>query len=260
MLESLEGRDVPSATVMAPALNPALAAPLAPVVNQVSSILPITINSVAVNNGSLVANASLGGTNFQIPLTLTTTQAADSTPILHLQLAPIHLNLLGLKVDTSPICLDITAQSGPGNLLGNLLTNVAHLLDQGTPLSQVLGNLSSTDLNTLTTGLTSLLNGTFQQLTSLTTATSGASVSSSGTTNILHLSVGPLDLNLLGLQVHLDNCNNGPVTVDISAQSGPGNLLGNLLGGLSHLLDSQSNTAALVQKLDHIAHQILNVI
>ena len=32
--------------------------------------------------------------------------------------------------------------------------------------------------------------------------------------NILHLALGPVDLNLLGLQVGLDNCHNGPVTVD----------------------------------------------
>jgi hypothetical protein len=48
----------------------------------------------------------------------------SSTPILDLDINPIHLNLLGLNVQTSAICLDITAQSGSGNLLGNLLGNV----------------------------------------------------------------------------------------------------------------------------------------
>jgi hypothetical protein len=46
----------------------------------------------------------------------------------------------------------------------------------------------------------------------------------SGTCDILHLTLGPLDLNLLGLMVHLDR-----VVLDITAQSGPGQLLGNLL-------------------------------
>jgi hypothetical protein len=40
--------------------------------------------------------------------------------------------------------LDITAQSGPGNLLGNLLCSVAHLLDSnaaGQGLASLLNNL-----------------------------------------------------------------------------------------------------------------------
>src|SRR5207248_2270473 len=138
-----------------------------------------------------------------------------------------------LKVDTSDICLRITAQSGSGNLLGNVLGGVAHLLDQGLDLNQLLGGLTTGQLGTLTNGITGLLNGALGAIGSTTNAaTGGASASTAGATQILHLALGPVDLNLLGLAVHLDNCNNGPVTVDITAQSGPGNLLGNLLGGL----------------------------
>jgi hypothetical protein len=46
---------------------------------------------------------------------------------------------------------------------------------------------------------------------------------------VLHLELGPLDLTLLGLNVILDDCDGGPVVVDINAQRGSGNLLGNLL-------------------------------
>jgi len=162
--------------------------------------------------------------------------------------------VLGLKVDTSDICLSITAQSGPGNLLGNLLGDVSHLLDQGLNLNQLLNSLTTTQQSTLTTGVNDLLNGAFSAIGSTTNAaTGGASIASTGTTQILHLSLGPVDLNLLGLNVHLDNCNNGPVTVDITAQSGSGNLLGNLLGGLAHLLDGNANNGALLNKLDKIA-------
>jgi len=59
------------------------------------------------------------------PVTVT----AQECEILHLDLGPLDLNLLGLKIDLSEIVLDITAVPGPGALLGNLLCDVAHLLD-----------------------------------------------------------------------------------------------------------------------------------
>lgn len=50
--------------------------------------------------------------------------------ILFLDLGPLFLDVLGLQIDLSRITLDITAVAGPGNLLGNLLCAVAHLLDR----------------------------------------------------------------------------------------------------------------------------------
>ena len=68
------------------------------------------------------------------------TSARASCTILHLVLAPLDLNLLGLMVHLDRVVLDITAVSGQGNLLGNLLCAVAHLLDGG--LAGLLGQLS----------------------------------------------------------------------------------------------------------------------
>jgi|SRR3954447_14157805 len=62
--------------------------------------------------------------------------------ILNLVLGPLHLNLLGLVIDLNQVILNITAQPGDGNLLGNLLCAVAGLLD-GTPLSGLLGQIST---------------------------------------------------------------------------------------------------------------------
>jgi hypothetical protein len=75
-------------------------------------------------------------------------------------------------------------------------------------------------------------------------------------TNVLHLSLGPVNLNLLGLMVTLDNCANGPVTVDITAQPGPGNLLGNLISDLAHLLDNNAGLGPLDRLLRVIAHDL----
>jgi hypothetical protein len=143
----LEGRVVLPHTAVAPALAPALISSVAPVVQQASSLLPITVNSVNItgvaNNAlQLVANATAGSQSFQIPLTLTNTTPNATTPILDLHLNAIHLNLLGLQVDTSNICLQINAQSGPGNLLGNVLTDVAHLLDSNANTQALLNKLN----------------------------------------------------------------------------------------------------------------------
>jgi len=244
-LEGFEDRTVPSA----PAMGPALAAPAAV---GAASLFPINVTGVTYDavNGVLQVAGTIGNQAFTTTGTLTASPSSSTTtPILHLQLNEIHLDVLGLKVDTSKICLDITATSGPGNLLGNLLGGVANALNGGLPLGSVLGGLSAADLGTVTSGLTGLLNGALGGLGS-PSAVSGAS------TSILHLSLGPVDLTLLGLGVHLDNCANGPVTVDISAQAGAGKLLGNLLTSVSHLLDSPAAGGELSNALNRVAGEI----
>jgi hypothetical protein len=62
---------------------------------------------------------------------------SGSCEILHLELGPLDLDLLGLEVHLDQVVLDITAQSGPGNLLGNLLCAVAGLLDRDGPLEGI---------------------------------------------------------------------------------------------------------------------------
>jgi len=69
--------------------------------------------------------------------------------------------------------------------------------------------------------------------------------------SILNLTLGPLDLNLLGLVVHLDT-----VHLTIDAQPGSGNLLGNLLCAVVHLLD-QTPTTALLNTITNLLNQIL---
>lgn len=78
----------------------------------------------------------------------------DVCPILHLELGPLDLNLLGLRVELNQVVLDITAIPGPGNLLGNLLCAIAGLLDDA-DLGGVLGNL----LQNLIDALIRLLEG-----------------------------------------------------------------------------------------------------
>lgn len=106
-----------------------------------------TITDISVVDGVLTATGTITGTvatvggavievvnaPFTAPL-----QVIDATcEILTLDIGAIHLDLLGLVVDTTPIGVDITAVSAPGNLLGNLLCAVAHLLDGNASLNAI---------------------------------------------------------------------------------------------------------------------------
>ena len=76
---------------------------------------------------------------------------AANCPILHLVLGPLNLNLLGLRVHLNQVVLNITAQSGPGNLLGNLLCGVANLLNQNSVVSNELASLLNIVQNLVST-------------------------------------------------------------------------------------------------------------
>ncbi|HKU69010.1 MAG TPA: hypothetical protein VJP85_14665 [Candidatus Baltobacteraceae bacterium] len=69
----------------------------------------------------------------QIPVT----SVDPSCTILTLTLGPLDLNLLGLMVHLNQVVLTITAQQGPGNLLGNLLCAITNLLNGGAPLTSI---------------------------------------------------------------------------------------------------------------------------
>jgi hypothetical protein len=129
----------------------AIAAPPAPDINDIGlsgvtdAGVPFTgtfdLDRIRVQDGALVAVGTLTGTlgttavdaqTVALPL-----QVTGTCDILHLTLGPLDLDLLGLVVHLDEVVLDITAESGPGNLLGNLLCAVAGLLDNNAPLNSI---------------------------------------------------------------------------------------------------------------------------
>jgi hypothetical protein len=120
----------------------------------------VTVKWVKVSKGKLVAVGTFkGAVTNEAGIAKRATQAvtlpvdvaatADSCPILNLVLGPLDLNLLGLVVHLDKVVLDITAEPGPGNLLGNLLCAVAGLLDGNTGLNGLLNQLVAAFLNQL---------------------------------------------------------------------------------------------------------------
>jgi hypothetical protein len=81
----------------------------------------------------------------------------------------------------------------------------------------------------------------------------GPSAASARTCGILNLVLGPLDLNLLGLTVHLDR-----VVLNVNAVSGAGNLLGNLLCAVAGLLDG--GLGGLLGQVQALLNQILGAL
>ena len=117
------------------------------------------IQQFANQNGNLVAIGTLVGTLTNAAGTVTTivinnvtatvTAASGSCTILSLTLGPLHLDLLGLVIDLNQINLTITAQPGPGNLLGNLLCDIANLLNSNGGLLTSITNLLNQILGAL---------------------------------------------------------------------------------------------------------------
>ena len=116
--------------------------------NGVSGTLSGTVPKFSHNTGHVLADLSFtrftskNGVVTPLPhaitrnLPVTNAGTKKVCQILNLTLGPLHLNLLGLVVNLNQVHLRITAVSGPGNLLGNLLCAVAHLLDGSAPVAK----------------------------------------------------------------------------------------------------------------------------
>jgi hypothetical protein len=82
----------------------------------------------------------------------------------------------------------------------------------------------------------------------------GLSLKRAAACNVLNLVLGPLDLNILGLRIQLNQ-----VRLDITAVPGAGNLLGNLLCAVAGLLDG-GPLAGLLGQLRGLLNQILGLL
>jgi hypothetical protein len=102
------------------------------------------LQAVGTLSGTITdATGAVVGTVTNMPVTLPVAAASGTCQVLNLTLGPLDLNLLGLMVHLNQVVLNITAQSGPGNLLGNLLCGVAHLLDSNGSANGLAGLLNN---------------------------------------------------------------------------------------------------------------------
>src|SRR4051794_2465570 len=151
MAASVVGFTAAGASAARPA-TPALSVPITAAQSGGALAGVFKIAGFALNDaGQLVANGTFTGTLTNAdgvqsltdsPVSTVVSPAASGSgcQILDLVLGPLHLNVLGLVVGLNQVHLNIPAQPGPGNLLGNLLCSVAHLLD-GSGANPAIQNL-----------------------------------------------------------------------------------------------------------------------
>ena len=201
----------------------------------------------------------------------------ESVTILDVSLGPVDLDLLGLRVDLQRVALRVTATAGEGQVLGNLLTELilsdptAAADAVSGPLNRALGSAfaggdgvmgalpiessladfdEGIDYDALVGG-SSLLGRTSpfsdapvggdQSFIAASPApadiggevTGGRQIELPDEVRVLSLEIDKLDLYVLGLRVETL----APVDLSVTAQAGPGRLLGNLFVGISSLLD-----------------------
>jgi hypothetical protein len=149
---SFSGAGVASAAPSAPAAAPvtALATPITGTGDNGSFAGTFTPTRFSTQNGNLMATGVLTGTVSDLSgatvgtvtrtVSMPVAVAAATCQVLNLVLGPLHLDLLGLVIDLNQVHLLITAVQAPGNLLGNLLCAITHLLD-GTPAAGGLAAL-----------------------------------------------------------------------------------------------------------------------
>ena len=122
-----------------------------------------------------------------------------------------------------PVTLPVTGTLPGGGTFTGAITDLAFSLNQAGDL--VLSGVLNGTATSATGTVTQIANQAFSVVAGLVNP-------GGGKCDILFLDLGPIFLDLLGLQVDLSQ-----IVLDIDAVPGPGNLLGNLLCALVRLLD-----------------------
>ncbi len=206
--------------------------------NVLGSVVSL-LNSTSLNVGGV--NTSSGS------FSSAPTNAAATTPVLDLFVAPVHLNLLGALVDTSPIHLQILAHSGSGLILGNVVADLANLFNPPLP--------STLNLDDINARLVNLLNDLNSQISIPAAPVSPVTIQA-GSNQVLALTLAPINVNLLGLVLKTTQ-----IQVNVDANPGNGNLLGNVLTTLLNTLGATpQNLTALSNNLSAILAKVIGVL
>ena len=168
--------------------------------------------------------------------------------MLTLHVAPVHLDLLGAVVDTTPIDLSIVAHSGTGLVLGNLITDLSNLFNP--PLPDKL------TIDTINTALENLLGEVNAQIPNIGSSPTTTPTLPANGEQIVSLTLAPINLNLLGLMLQTSQ-----IQVNANAITGNGELLGNVLTTLLNTLGATpQNLTTLSNDLNALLGKAIGVL
>ncbi|HWG42941.1 MAG TPA: hypothetical protein VN688_09160 [Gemmataceae bacterium] len=158
--------------------------------------------------------------------------SGQGSELVTLNLNPLNVNLLGLQLHTDPIQVNISAQQGQAELLGNLLGDTANLLNLPA-VNNAVNNVLGSVVTLANSGTLSVsgLDTTSGPLSTPNANTSSPNQTTS-TTPVLDLYVAPVTLNLLGAVV-----TTSPIHLTLTAQAGQSQVLGNTLTDLANLFN-----------------------
>ena len=101
------------------------------------------VNKVVTTTATLKKGDQVSSTSSPYQFASSMYHFTATCGILLLDLGPLHLDLLGLVVDLNEVILNITAESGANNLLGNLLCALTGLLDLPGTIAAIASILDS---------------------------------------------------------------------------------------------------------------------
>jgi hypothetical protein len=172
----------------------------------------------------------------------------STTEVLDVFVAPVHLDLLGAVVDTSPIHLTIKAHAGEGLVLGNVVSALSDVFNP--PLPDTL------DLDFINGRLAQLIQQLNEHIPGITPSPTVITPAPEGSERILQLTLAPINLNLLGLVLKTSQ-----IQVNADAQTGDGRLLGNVLTTLLNTLGATpENLNALNNNLNALLAKVVGVL
>jgi hypothetical protein len=175
-----------------------------------------SLNATGVITGTLRSGTQVKRDSAPVRFSVAASRSGRRCNILTLNLQQLHLDLLGARVDTSAINLELYATRGA--ILGNLFCAVAH--------ARIVLPRAAAAMNRR-------LGGHALRVMAARATAQAAQAQPAGSCQVLDLILGPLHLNLLGLNVDLyGKTKSDPVEVKITAQPGHG-LLGDVLCSLA---------------------------
>jgi hypothetical protein len=176
-----------------------------------------SLNAAGTITGTLKNGSQVKTDSAPVRFRVAASRSGTRCNILTLNLQQLHLNLLGARVDTSAINLELYAQKG--RILGNLFCAVTH--------ARIRFPRAAAAMNRKLHGRA------LRVMAAHSTAQAAQATPQQATCQVLDVILGPLHLDLLGLNVDLyGKTKSDPVETMITAQPGNG-LLGDVLCSLA---------------------------